>query len=179
MHTYDPGSEADEAWAQLCEIWRLAERVCRVQYSADLPRGIAGGYDMSGNRILIRSGTVPSGQDFPTRDDRDKMTYQACVVAHELSHAHSLLEGGKEFERYRRSLIRWNLAGMDGTVLSEADRGRIFDEEVRVELRGIKMVRSVAPTLEEAYLGTMASNLSAYSSLLWTGRWPERPRGSV
>jgi hypothetical protein len=172
MHMIDPKPGTDEIWDQFKAVWRFAEKVCPVQYSPDLPPGVGAGYIMRDNKILIGNKLIRPGQDVPKWGDKYTMMIDACMVMHELSHAYSFIEGGREFEKYRRSLALWNYVNMDGSIILDDDRKRILNEEVRVELRGIKMIRSVAPDFEEAYSVMMMSNLTSYTSLLWTGQWP-------
>lgn len=167
----------ESVWTAYKAVWSVAQETCPVAYSGSLGTGIAGGYSPSG-RFIVLAREDQAGRFEPQPNSDREMIFEACIILHELSHAHSHLLCGSDdrYEAYRKALTLWNLVNMDGTLLNDSERKLIFQEEALVEERGLRLTTSIAPSFQEQYTASMFENLGAYSTLLWTGRWPNGMR---
>jgi hypothetical protein len=163
-------------WDEYNRIWSLAQETCPVVYAKDIGNGIAGAYYPRERVIILKRNDATTGEHEPRITDDHTMTYESCILLHEMAHAQSHISGGDRYLAYRSANMLWNLVNMDGTLLNEEERALIFREETKVDMDAMRMSRQFSKGIQEEYGRAMIDNLSAYSSLLWTGTWPDGKR---
>lgn len=170
--------EVDAIASSYYSVWRLAEKTCKISYSGSLGEGCRGAYwaadDQARRQIYIVNEGLAGRRD-PHIQDADRMKKDILTIAHELGHAtnHQASVGTAGDRLFKRSLSLWLSAKMDGTILRDEERSAIYMEEVRAETFGKALIEQIHPSLSFEYDCAVVDNLSAYSSLLWTGKWPD------
>lgn len=163
----------EEVWESYKRAWKLAEGMCTVFYTDKLPSNTFAAFAPSLNMIMLNRPDL-SGRFAPVADsDTWRMANEASALLHEFSHAESNRAGGQKYDEYIKALLFWNFVNMDGTMLDEKERLAIFTEEMKVDTRGMTLANDHFPALKQYYSEAMVLNLGNYSSILWTGKWPD------